>query len=201
MANYNIQMQYFNGESYDLLYPEIEKPQISLYDTIEKVGTYNVQCTMTSRPGQVYVGDIFSGFEEYDGLFFDINYKSTGYSNNLQFYLLEMDNFSIVPLLVTNNTIYNLKVRKEVKGCRINGDNEIDFIFNSEAKVLNGMDFIASGEIKTQNGLSYFQNLNTSASAGGNSILRIRGAYSNNGQGIICEAEVTIYKYKYNINI
>ena len=127
MANYNIEMQYYNGTSYDVLYPNIPLNSIinwedTIYSKIEfeLLGNNYIMNGNTSN-GSVYTNIFLNdSFVNYDGLFFNISYSNSyhgGTSGNaISNYLLSVSGISLCPVFNTNSRTNNVKIFLPVIG-------------------------------------------------------------------------------------
>lgn len=222
MANYNIEMQYYNGSSYDTLYPNIPISAVSDWEdnvyskneinnkignanySMNLIGTYNLSANDTNLGGSTIISDnVYEGLFEgtYDGFYFIIKNTCQGSNITYAYYVLSLDNFSVCPIYATNNTECNIVAYIPIVS---------KSIFRTTRKYLFINNFYVTDSsigqcditapVISNNNINYIT-LKEEQEISGSSRLSLNGQ-SDKGSGSIaaCTVEVSIYKYKLNLN-
>ena len=219
MANYNIEMQYYNGSEYDVLYPNIPISAVSDWNdnvyskdeinnkignasySMDLFGTYIVTATKTDTGGSTLLPDnLYDGiFErEYDGFYFIINYTS---GNLMTYnYILEFGAFPILPIYGTDDTEISIATFLPIVSKTIFNDNAKVFMANSFYRTNRTIGTLFTALVETNNNMEYIDLLELDITRDNKalSLLPIRG--ESGSTTIKCTVNVSIYKYKLNLN-
>ena len=218
MANYNIQMQYFNGSEYDVLYPNIPLSAVNDWNdniyskneinnkignanySMNLIGTYIVKSSRNDTGGSTSLPNIFNTIfdEEYEGFYFVINYM-TNIDRSIPFYILKLEDFSICPIYGTNNTEFSIVIFLPIVAKTIRYSNEKYLVANSFYTINNSGELLVTAEVRTNNSMGYIDLLQM-GEVTTNQKLRLTGIRQNSFNSVSCTATVSIYKYKLNLN-
>ena len=221
MASYNIEMQYYNGSSYDTLYPNIPISAVSDWEdnvyskneinnkignanySMNLIGTYNLSANDTNLGGSVRIADnVYEGLFEgiYDGFYFTIKNTCQGSNLNFAYYILRLDSFSICPIYATNNTECNIVAYIPIISKTIfNQTRKYLFInnFYITNQLIGEHDIIAT--VVSENSMNYIS-LRNEQEILNSATLNLMGQRDTGYSYASCTVEVSIYKYKLNLN-
>ena len=222
MASYNIEMQYYNGSSYDTLYPNIPISAVSDWEdnvyskneinnkignanySMNLIGTYNLSAKATNSGGRVMIADnVYEGLFEgiYDGFYFTIKNTCQGRDLDYAYYILKLDGFSICPIYATNNTDCNIVAYIPIISKAIlKQTGKYLFINNFYVTDSSIGQHDITASVRSNNNINYITLINR-REISSNSTLVLDGQ-SERGSGTVaaCTVEVSIYKYKLNLN-
>lgn len=219
MANYNIEMQYYNGSSYDTLYPNIPISAVSDWEdnvyskneanskfgnasyNMDLFGTYVVTSSNTSLGGHTVLSNVYDNMFEgnYDGFYFVVNY-TTNSGSIAPFYILILGEFSICPIYGTNNTEVSISVFVPIVA-KINLTSNQKFLVANSFYTTNiEVGTLITAETETRNNREYIDLLEINQVITSQSLRLLGIRTGSGGASIRCTANVSIYKYKLNLN-